>query len=213
MDTINILVDNNGETVRILVPDDCSYVQLIDMVMSVFNYDRNKIVIALYYDVGGGLAPIRITNDNAGAVYLRLKSKEQLLTTYLLRVTVTNLLDSIISVESVNNSHDITGDGIDLEHIYNSSIISTDIFACSVYQTIPDVVEDEFEVDNYVSEHGDFDGIDTSMIFRDKKVLKKKICYMPFKTIISILCIDPTKRNMFSSAKIRTACGNLELLK
>ncbi|KAL2456967.1 Uncharacterized protein Adt_46551 [Abeliophyllum distichum] len=185
MDTINILVDNNGETVGILVPHDCCYIKLIDMVMSVFNYDRNKIIIALHYDVGGRLAPIRITNDNTVLFYLRLKSKEQLLTTYLLRVTVTNPLENIISVESVNNLRDISGDGIDLEHISNSNIISGDTFACSVYQTIPDVEEDEFDIENYVSEHLDFNEIDTGMIFKDKKVLKKKFRYMPFKTIFN----------------------------
>ncbi|KAL2504911.1 Uncharacterized protein Adt_20532 [Abeliophyllum distichum] len=172
METINVLIDNNGETLEILVLHDCSYVQLVDMVMSALNFDQNKMVIALHYDVGSGLALIRRANDNAVLLYLRLKSKEHVLPTYPLRVTATNSLENISSIEILINLHNIVVGGLDSEHITNSSMCSGDTFACSVYQTIPDVVEVEFDIENCLGDH--LDGIDSEMIFRDKKISKKK---------------------------------------
>ncbi|KAL2487812.1 Uncharacterized protein Fot_41104 [Forsythia ovata] len=73
----------------ILVPRNCTYKQLIDMLFLELQLDPELVAVTIHYKVGENLPPVRISSNNNLQCYLNLKMVENDLSRFPLCIDVT----------------------------------------------------------------------------------------------------------------------------
>ncbi|CAI9765829.1 unnamed protein product [Fraxinus pennsylvanica] len=94
MDAVNVFVSHGTNTFGLLVPCGCSFVNFVDMISKELEVDVSRHCINIQYSADEGMYPIRITNDSSLQFYLVLKRKDPRITTYALRIHLTDVLNS-----------------------------------------------------------------------------------------------------------------------
>ncbi|CAA2956488.1 Protein TPX2 [Olea europaea subsp. europaea] len=79
---------NDYSVSGILVPMECTYSKLVEMIVEELNWDPTKDAVSLQYQVNKNMPPIKIYNDHSISFYLELKKKDQDVTKYPLCVDV-----------------------------------------------------------------------------------------------------------------------------
>ncbi|KAL2532589.1 Uncharacterized protein Adt_05940 [Abeliophyllum distichum] len=124
------------------------------------------------------MAPMRITNDNSVLFYMKLKRKDQQLTSYPLRVEVAPLLESFPDMHVLRPSD---FENIDLQVSEGHNFVTStskglptlESFAFSTYEAIPELEDVNSELEINVISHPNIEAIEKDMIFRNKGLLRK----------------------------------------
>lgn len=91
---------NDYSVSGILVPMECTYSKLVEMIVEELNWDPTKDAVSLQYQVNKNMPPIKIYNDHSISFYLELKKKDQDVTKYPLCVDVGPVSQGNIFFES-----------------------------------------------------------------------------------------------------------------
>ncbi|KAL2559307.1 uncharacterized protein Fot_04046 [Forsythia ovata] len=155
----------------ILVPQNCTYKQLIDMLFLELQLDPEVVAVTIHYKVGEYLSPVRISSNNNLQCYLNLKMIENDPSRFPLCIDVTMVKHG----HSRENVRDIQFTSTDV-------ILVTPLKLPSLHHISSDICTSVEEVEEFIDEQQeaiistlDANAILIGKLFRNKEVVKINI--------------------------------------
>ncbi|XP_022861868.1 uncharacterized protein LOC111382194 [Olea europaea var. sylvestris] len=172
---LHVCLLHESQSALALVDRGCSYINLVNMIMSEFSLDPTKVAVSLKYILNDDLPAIRIKNDSNVLAYILLKEVDHDPAKYPL---IIDIIDATIQYPSDM----VTDNAYRNSELYTLQDVATEICEASS-KHLGHICDNEVTIISIA----DAIQVEEGRIFRDKDILKLSLSFFAIRNMFEFM--------------------------